>query len=214
MLGKRSPQRGLFEGDSRYAEFVGPDSFYGFVASQRGKLFRDEDFADLYCADNGRSSVPPSLLATALVLQTHDRVSDAEAKARADYDVRWKVALGLEIEERPFAKSTLQLFRAQLILHEKARAVFRGSLELAKASGFLRHRKKLHAALDTMSILGRGAVRDTYNLLSDGIAKLVRALAGHAQMDAAGWAAEHGFERYLTRNVKGSADVDWHTAAS
>ena len=44
-----------------------------------------------YCAaDNGRDSVPPSLLATALLLQSHDKVSDAEAKARADFDIRWK----------------------------------------------------------------------------------------------------------------------------
>ena len=37
--------------------------------------------------------MPPSLLATALLLQTYDKVSDAEAKARADFDIRWKVAL-------------------------------------------------------------------------------------------------------------------------
>ena len=48
------------------------------------------DFAVLYCGDNGRDSVPPSLLATVLLLQAHDRVSDAEAKARADFDLRWK----------------------------------------------------------------------------------------------------------------------------
>jgi len=215
MLGRRSEQRGLFEADNQYADFVGRDTLYGFLASQRGKLFRDEDFADLYCADNGRTSVPPSVLATALVLQTHDRVSDGEAKNRADYDLRWKVALGIELEERPFAKSTLQLFRAQLVLDERARSVFRGSLEMAKASGFLRRRKKLHAALDTLSILGRGAVKDTYNLLSDGIAKLVRALAGQAQANLTGWAAEHGFERYLTGNVKGGAEaVDWDNEAS
>jgi len=215
MLGRRSEQRGLFEADNQYADFVGRDTLYGFLASQRGKLFRDEDFADLYCADNGRTSVPPSVLAMALVLQTHDRVSDGEAKNRADYDLRWKVALGIELEERPFAKSTLQLFRAQLVLDERARSVFRGSLEMAKASGFLRRRKKLHAALDTLSILGRGAVKDTYNLLSDGIAKLVRALAGQAQANLTGWAAEHGFERYLTGNVKGGAEaVDWDNEAS
>ena len=51
--------------------------------------------------------MPPSLLATALLLQTYDKVSDAEAKARAYFDIRWKVALGIEIEDRPFAKSTL-----------------------------------------------------------------------------------------------------------
>ena len=87
-------------------------SAYGGLASLRGRLFRDADFAEFYCADNGRNSVPPSLLATALLLQTHARVSDAETKARADFDLRWKVALGIKVEARPFAKSTLQVFRA------------------------------------------------------------------------------------------------------
>jgi transposase-like protein DUF772 len=89
MLGKRGPQRGLFEADTLYGEFVGRETFYGWLASQRGELFRDEDFAGLYVLDNGRPSVPPSLLATALVLQTYDGVSDDEAKQRAAYDLRW-----------------------------------------------------------------------------------------------------------------------------
>ena len=67
-----------------YFELVGRDSCYGLLASLRGQPFRDADFAELYCLDNGRTSVPPSLLATALLLQTHDKVSDAVAKARAD----------------------------------------------------------------------------------------------------------------------------------
>ncbi len=94
-----------------YLDHVGVDTFYGLLASLRGRLFRDSDFAQIYCPDNGRESVPPSLLATALLLQTHDKVSDAEAKARSDFDIRWKVALGIEVEDRPFAKSTLQVFR-------------------------------------------------------------------------------------------------------
>ena len=36
----------------------------------------------MYCVDNGRGSVPPSLLATVLLLQTHDKVSNAGAKAQ------------------------------------------------------------------------------------------------------------------------------------
>ena len=56
--------------------------FYGLLASLRGRLFRVADFAEFYYADNGRDSVPPSLLATALPLQTNEKVSDAEAKAR------------------------------------------------------------------------------------------------------------------------------------
>ena len=88
MLGKRSPQRGLFEGDSRYAGFVGPDSFYGFLASRRGRLFRDEDFADLYCSANGRASVPPSLLATAPARRAPGAVRGAREDALPTPDGR------------------------------------------------------------------------------------------------------------------------------
>jgi len=208
MLGKRSRQRGLFEADNQYLDYVGRDSFYGFLARQRGKLFRDEDFAEFYCPDNGRPSVPPSLLANALLLQTHDGVSDEEAKARADYDLRWKVALGIQVDERPFAKSTLQLFRAQLILKEKMRAVFTRSLELAKQSGYLKERR-LKVILDTTYILGRGAVKDTYNLLGDGIQQLCRALADVEGQELEVWVEAHGFQCYFGSSLKGEAEVDW-----
>ena len=75
MLGERSDQRGLWEADRLYLDHVGKDTFYGLLASLRGRLFQDSDFAVFYCADNGRDSVPPSLLATALLLQTHDKVA-------------------------------------------------------------------------------------------------------------------------------------------
>src|SRR5213596_3340806 len=138
MLGERSAQRGLFEADTMFADFVGRRNFYGFLASQRDELFRDDDFATLYCPNNGRPSVPSSLLATALVLQTYDGVSDDEAKQRADYDLRWKVALGVGVDARPFAKSTLQEFRAQLIVHQEQAAIFQQSLAVAQRQGQFR----------------------------------------------------------------------------
>ena len=213
MLGKRSAQRGLFEADHLYLDYVGRDTFYGFLAGQRGKLFRDRDFAELYCPHNGRASVPPSLLATVLLLQTHDRVSDAEAKRRADFDLCWKVALGIGIEERPFAKSTLQLFRAQLVLHDEMRAIFQRSLDLARRTGYLRKRK-IKVALDTSNVLGKGAVKDTYNLLSDGIVKLARTLAAGAGEAPQAWARQQGFSRYFGSSVKGEANIDWGDEAA
>ena len=208
MLGERSDQRGLWEADRLYLDHVGKDTFYGLLASLRGQLFRDADFAEFYCADNGRDSVPPSLLATALLLQTHDKVSDAEAKARADFDLRWKVALGIEIEDRPFAKSTLQVFRAQLILHDRVRAVFESSLRLARELGYLKKRG-MRVALDTTNILGRGAVKDTFNLLADGIVKLLRGLASVEQTRVKEWAKAQGYEGYLGSSIKGEAAIDW-----
>ena len=62
------------------------------------------------------------------------------------------------MEDRPFAKSTLQVFRAQLILHDKVRAVFESSLCLARESGCLKKRG-MRVALDTTCILGRGGVK-------------------------------------------------------
>ena len=208
MLGKRSDQKGLWEADRLYLDYVGKDTFYGLLASLRGQLFSDDDFAEIYCPDNGRDSVPPSLLATALLLQTYDQVSDAEAKARADFDIRWKVALGIEIEDRPFAKSTLQMFRAQLILHDKVREVFEGSLRLARQSGYLKKRG-MRVALDTTYILGRGAVKDTYNLLADGIVKLLRVLAAVANATLPAWAEAQGYEKYFGSSIKGEATIDW-----
>ncbi len=76
MIGKRQ-QRGLFEADHLYMDYVGRETMYGFLAIHRGELFRDEEFAEMYCADNGRPSVAPSLLATALILQTYEQESDA-----------------------------------------------------------------------------------------------------------------------------------------
>jgi len=43
--------------------------------------------------------------------------------------------MGVELDVRPFAKSTLQEFRAQLILHEQTGAIYRQSLEVAKRRG-------------------------------------------------------------------------------
>jgi len=125
-MGRRSDQGGRWGAEQLGGELVGRDGFHGFLAQQGSELFRDEDFAGLYCPDDGRRSVPPSLLALALLLQTYDRVPGAEATQRATFDLRRKAALGAD--ERPFVESTLRLLRAQLVIHEQAPALFRRSL--------------------------------------------------------------------------------------
>jgi hypothetical protein len=58
-LGERPRQRGLLESDHSYLDHVGRHSFYGFLASMRARMFRDEESAELYCPDNGRNSGAP-----------------------------------------------------------------------------------------------------------------------------------------------------------
>jgi len=214
VLSKRGTQGRLFEAGWRYGDFVGQDTFYGFMAQQRDIVFADDKFADLYCLTNGRPSVLPSVLATALVLQTHDRVADEEARQRATYDLRWKVALGVEWDVQPFAKSTLQEFRAQLVVHDKQLVIFEESLQLAKEQGFIKQHKKLKLALDTSNILGAAAVKDTFNLLGDGIVQLGRALAKQCGMTVEAWAEEAGCTCYVSASsLKGQADIAWDRPA-
>ena len=88
------------------------------------------------------------------------------------------------------------------------REVFESSLRLARESGYLKKRG-MRVALDTTYILGRGAVRDTCNLLADGIVKLMRALAAVSKIAVREWAEAQGHERYLGSSVKGEAAIDW-----
>ena len=97
---------------------------------------------------------------------------------------------------------------AQLILHDKVREVFESSLRLARQSGYLKKRG-MRVALDTTYILGRGAVKDTYNLLADGIVKLLRVLAAVANIAVGEWAEAQGYERYFGSSIKGEAVIDW-----
>ena len=208
MLGRREPQGDFFRPDHAFRDHVGEGTFYGWLARHGAEWFRDEDFVALYREDFGRPSVPPSQLSVALLLQAHDSVSDEEAIARSAFDLRWKVALGLELDEKLCAKSTLQRFRAQLVLHEATGQIFDRGVEACRAAGLLK-RTTLSAAIDTTPILGRGAVRDTYNLVSDGIRHVV-----DAACRLKGWARDEiveaeGLSRHFAASFKGSLDLDW-----
>ena len=100
------------------------------------------------------------------------------------------------------------MFRAQLILHGKVRAVFESSLRLARESGYPKKRG-MRVALDTTFILGRGAVKDSYNLLADGVVKLLRALVAVERSNLRNWAEAQGYERYLGSSIKGESGIDW-----
>jgi hypothetical protein len=212
MMGERSAQDKLFAADHIYLDYVGRETLYGYLAQHRGQLFRDEDFGILYCRNNGRPSVPPSLAVSILFLRAYEGVSFVEAIERTKYDLRWKVALGLEMEEVPIQKSALQEFQARLVLHEQGEALLKKSIEEARRAGYLTSHK-IRVALDTTPTLGKGAVKDTYNLLADGIEKLACRLAEVAGEAIASWADKQGLQRYFGSSLKGEAAIDWDDKA-
>lgn len=211
MLGKRKAQRELFDVGNVFPVALDPASFHGQLARAADRLFRDADFAAFYADRLGRPSAPPSLLALLTLLQHESGCSDAEAIDRSAFDLRWAAVLRKAAGEPLCAKSTFQLFRAHLVLHDGVRTLFEQSIAEARRAGLLKG-GALRIALDTKPILGRGAVEDTYNLLATGIQQLARALA--APHPAAVWAQAHDLGRYFGPSVKGSAALDWSDPAA
>lgn len=195
-------------------KWVGEDSFYSNLARQGRRIFNDELFRGWYKENNGRPCVPPSTLAIATLLQMFCKCSDEEAVARSHYDDRWKVALDLQEGEKPFAKSTLQTFRAQLLLDRSAETLFlRRSLGEAQLHGMLTG-DKINTLLDTTPVLGRGAVKDTFYLVADGIKALTRALSMATGEKLEALVQRLELSRYFADfvSLKGGAEIDWTNA--
>ncbi len=211
MLGQRKSQRSLFSAGVQ----LGPKTvermgLYGRLSQEGSSLFRDSDFAAAYCLDNGRPSTPPSLLALARLLQHYEGISDAQVIERCRYDLRWKTALDLDplSVKAPFAKSTFQAFRVRLTLHQQEGLVFEKSVAAAREAGLLPG--SLRVALDSSPVRGRGAVKDTYNLLSDAIVGVVRAVSLAETTSAEQLASDAGLERHFQApSIKGSELVEW-----
>ncbi len=208
MLGSHA-QQGLLQADNLYLDFVGWNTFCDLMASLRGDLFRDEDFADLYCPDNGRPGVPPSILATApcccrpTTAVPTTRPSSAPTSTSAG---RWP--WGPRSTNVGSPSPPCSCYRSQLTVHGKDRPVFVRSLEYARQSGYLKGRR-MKLAIDTIAILGKGAVRDADNLIGDGCRMLIRALANLDGDGPGGWAAGNGYSLYFGKSLKGQAAIDW-----
>ncbi len=153
------------------APVVPAESFYGRMAAHGDKLVREEWFADLY-AHSGRPSVPPALLSKVLLLMFHENVSDRQAEERARYDLRWKAALGLGIDEVGFDATSLCRFRARLVINNKERLFFEKTVAAAREYGLIS--AQVAEVIDSTPVLGAGAVQDTYNLLRSAVRKMLK----------------------------------------
>jgi hypothetical protein len=206
MLGRRSPQLSFFDAQS-LPHCVPDDSFYGRMAAIGDVLFPDEDLAGMYCADNGRPSLPPSLMNGVLLLQFYDNVSDDEAVERTKFDMRWKVALKLSLDFPGFHPTSLTKYRNRLVENEQERYAFDRFISVAREAGFIPDRVTL--LTDTTNVKGAGAVQDTYTLLRKGIRKLLKAAGFHLPKRRKGLSpqAQVLLERYVDQDRK--ADIDW-----
>ena len=171
MLGKEDKQTSFFDTDFVCAHLIDKESFYAKMHDLADKIITDDEFADIYCLDNGRPSVPPARLTKVLILQYYENLSDREALEMVRFNIKWKYALSVPIDYEGFDRSLLVYFRARLLANNKEKMVFKKTLELARKAGLLK--EEIDQVIDSTPMLGAAAVKDTYELLRDGIRKIL-----------------------------------------
>jgi len=171
MLGKEEKQTSFFDTGFACAHLIKKNSFYAKMREHADSIISDDDFADIYCLNNGRPSVPPARLAKVLILQHYEGLSDREVLQMLRFNIQWKYALNVPVGYEGFDRSLLTYFRARLIVNNKEKILFRQTLELAKEAGLLKG--KIDQVVDSTPMLGAGAVKDTYELIRDGIKKVI-----------------------------------------
>src|SRR3972149_4100066 len=111
MQGHSDPNRELLDAAALCRRLVPEGSVEAVPADPRQELFPDELFADLFPSGRGRPSVPSDVIATVMVLQALEGLSDRDA-ARALRDrTSWQGASGLALDEEGFQHSVLPYWR-------------------------------------------------------------------------------------------------------
>jgi transposase len=191
-----------------WSSLVPNDSFYARLAKWRDVLVDDEDYAPLYKdSPKGRPSIPPSMVVLAMLLQYHDDCSDAEAEQRMRFDLRWKHALGLRLEDEGFDATVLCRFRRKLLDRGLERDLFERLVNAAREAGLIT--KGAAQLIDSSHILGAAGARDTYALIRGGIRKLLRAL-GYTSTRRAELGERLSW--YLDPDAPKKPELDWSDA--
>jgi IS5 family transposase len=180
VLGERAAQgRPLSVLDAFLGRPAVPEgSIYYLIAHAGAAQFDDAAFAGMY-AQRGRPSYPPSLMLQLMLLAFHDNVGDKEAEHRCRYDIRWKYALGLRLDEDGPDETTICRFRARLIANDQAGAAFLGTLRWARQHKVLG--RYIDELTDATAVWGAGAVQDTFTLIRKARRKLARSLRDHPE---------------------------------
>lgn len=157
---------------------------YAFLAEHRHRLFPDDMFADLFPSGRGRPSQPADLVATVLVLQSLEGLSDRDALQALATDLRWKVAAGLAITDPGFHPTVLTLWRNKLRQSNRPERIFDAVRDVISSTNVLAN--KTRRALDSTLLDDAVATQDTVTQLVSMIRRVRTAIPEAAAADVAG----------------------------
>src|SRR5271166_1304673 len=157
-------------------QLVPEGSVEAFLADHRHDLFPDAMFEDLFPSGRGRPSIPADVVATVMVLQALEGLSDRDA-ARALRDrISWKVACGLALDDEGFDFSVLTYWRTRLRKSEHPERIFDAVRSVIDATGVLQG--KTRRALDSTLLDDAVATQDTVTQLIAAIRRVRRVVPG------------------------------------
>jgi len=174
MLRPRDSQGSFFDTEYICDGLIPEDSFYRKFRVVVWPIVTNEMFADIYCKENGRPPIPPSLLAMATIIQFHRNLSDREMERACMYDIEVKYALGLKLDERPFDHSSLGDFRKRLLEHNKEKEVFDGILNKLIERGLIKRDEPQR--IDATHIIADIAIPTMVTLVKKGIYEVLKPL--------------------------------------
>jgi IS5 family transposase len=160
MQGSSDFNRELLDAEALYRHLVAKGSVEDFLADHRGELFSDEMFADLFPTRRGRPSVPADVVATVMVLQALDGLSDRDAAAQLRTNIAWKVATGLSLADPGFHSTVLTLWRNKLRASEAPQRIFDAVRQVVAESGAVagKHRRALDSTVLDDAVVRQDAV--------------------------------------------------------
>ena len=149
---------------------------YRLLAEHGDRVFPDDYFADLYLVSRkGRPTIPARVLATVMVLQALEGLSDQEAVDHLECDLRWQAAAGVHTGYQAFHSTVLVGQRNRLRASARPKRFLEDTRVVAREAGVLGDRVRV---LDSTPIYDAVSTQDTVTQLRSSIRRLLRALEG------------------------------------
>lgn len=147
---------------------------YLLLADHGGVLFAEDYFADLFKRSRkGRPTVPARVVATVMVLQAHEGLSDQEAVDRLGRDLAWQAAAGVHIGYESFHPTVLVGMRNRLRGSARPKRLLEDTVAVARESGAMSGRARV---VDSTPIFDAVATQDTVTQLRAAIRKVLMVL--------------------------------------
>jgi Transposase domain (DUF772)/Transposase DDE domain len=183
MQGFERMDRQLLDAEMLAGHLVPGNSMFAFLAAHRAEVFPDADYADLFAPPgSGRPSLPATRMAAILALQALHDYSDRETAEAVRFDVRWKVACGLAVDDGGFDPSSLVYWRNRIAKSKRPHRVNDAVRKIVEETGVLKGRRR--RAVDSTILADAVATQDTVTQLVAAIRKVAREVPGAAEQIA------------------------------